>query len=66
MPQPGENLTKAEIISFCRQKLANYKIPKQIEFRDELPKTMVGKVLRRALREQELKRIQKKEYNDVL
>jgi long-chain acyl-CoA synthetase len=66
VPQPGENLTKAEIISFCRQKLANYKIPKQIEFRDELPKTMVGKVLRRALREQELKRIQKKEYNDVL
>ena len=60
VPQPGENLTRAEIISFCRQKLANYKIPKQIEFRDELPKTLVGKVLRRALREEELKKLEDK------
>ncbi len=60
VPQPGENLTRAEIISFCRQKLANYKIPKQIEFRDELPKTMVGKVLRRALREEELRKLEDK------
>jgi len=60
VPQPGEKLTKAEVISFCRQKLANYKVPKQIEFRDELPKTMVGKVLRRALREEELKKLKEK------
>ena len=57
VPQPGETLTKAEVISFCRQKLANYKLPKKVEFRDELPKTLVGKVLRRALREEELTKI---------
>ncbi len=54
VPVEGEELTKAEIVSFCKQKLAGYKVPRQIEFRDELPKTIVGKVLRRALREEEL------------
>ncbi len=43
-------LTKEEIISHCRGQLTNYKIPRQVEFRDELPKTNVGKILRRALR----------------
>ncbi|GAU07695.1 long-chain-fatty-acid--CoA ligase [Desulfoplanes formicivorans] len=56
--QPGETLTRAEVISFCRQKLANYKIPKKIEFRKELPKTLVGKVLRRALRDEEIARLE--------
>ena len=51
--RPGEKLTKAEVIAWCRQKLANYKVPRLVEFRDELPKTIVGKVLRRALREEE-------------
>lgn len=46
------SLTKEQIIAHCRQELTNYKIPKEIEFRDELPKTNVGKVLRRALREE--------------
>ena len=50
----GESLTKAEIVSFCREKLAGFKVPKKVEFRDELPKTIVGKVLRRALREEEV------------
>jgi len=54
--QPGAKLSKAEVIAFCKQKLASYKIPKQIEFRQELPKTIVGKVLRRVLREEELKK----------
>ena len=40
-----------EIVSFCRERLTGYKVPKQVEFRDELPKTNVGKILRRALRE---------------
>ena len=53
VPKKGEELTKAEILSHCREKLANYKVPKQVEFRDELPKTIVGKVLRRALRDEE-------------
>jgi long-chain acyl-CoA synthetase len=43
-------LTADDLIQFCRTKLAAYKVPKQIEFRTELPKTNVGKVLRRALR----------------
>jgi long-chain acyl-CoA synthetase len=49
----GETATEAEIISFCREHLAPYKVPKFVEFRDELPKTLVGKVLRRALVEEE-------------
>lgn len=51
----GEQLTNEEVIDWCRQGLAKYKIPKLVEFREELPKTMVGKVLRRALMEDELK-----------
>jgi long-chain acyl-CoA synthetase len=52
VPKPGQEVDKKEIIAFCRQKLANFKVPKQIEFREELPKTIVGKVLRRVLREE--------------
>jgi len=52
----GETATEEEIIEFCREKLAPYKVPKFVEFRDELPKTLVGKVLRRALLEEEIKR----------
>jgi len=51
--KPGETLDKGELLGYCRQKLANYKIPKQVEFRDQLPKTVVGKVLRRELRVEE-------------
>jgi long-chain acyl-CoA synthetase len=46
-----ESLTEAEIQEFCRENLVNYKRPKHIEFRKELPKSAVGKILRRALRE---------------
>jgi long-chain acyl-CoA synthetase len=49
-------VTEQDIINFCRDKLAPYKVPKLVEFRDELPKTLVGKILRRALREEELKK----------
>ncbi len=49
----GQEMTKSEVIAWCRQKLAKYKLPRQVEFRAELPKTMVGKVLRRALRAEE-------------
>jgi len=49
----GEELSKAEVMAYCREKLAAYKVPRKVEFRDDLPKTMVGKVLRRALREEE-------------
>lgn len=49
----GETATPEEIIEFCRDKMAKYKVPTEVEFRKELPKTMVGKILRRYLVEQE-------------
>lgn len=45
------SLTEQEVISHCKEHLTGYKVPKVVEFKDELPKTNVGKVLRRALRE---------------
>jgi len=53
-----ENLTVKEVQEYCRSHLTGYKVPKQVEFRDELPKTNVGKVLRRQLRDEELGKIQ--------
>jgi len=49
-------LTEEEIINFCRERLAPYKVPRIIEFREELPKSAVGKILRRVLREEELRK----------
>ncbi len=46
------SLTAEEVIAHCRENLTGYKVPKQVEFRTELPKTNVGKILRRALRDQ--------------
>jgi long-chain acyl-CoA synthetase len=54
--QPGETLTEEEVIAHCKEKLAAYKVPRLVEFRDELPKTMVGKVLRKELRAEELRK----------
>ncbi|EKP95558.1 long-chain-fatty-acid--CoA ligase [Thermaerobacter subterraneus] len=51
--KPGQTATEQEIIEFCRQRLAKYKVPRAVEFRSELPKTLIGKVLRRALLEEE-------------
>jgi len=51
-----DNVTKDEILAYCRENLTSYKIPRQIEFRKELPMTPVGKVLRRELRDAELKK----------
>ena len=45
------NLTADDVISHCREHLTAYKVPKEVEFRDDLPKTNVGKILRRALRD---------------
>jgi len=57
--KPGETLTEEAVISFCREKLAAYKVPKLVEFMDELPKSTVGKVIRRKLREMEMERAKK-------
>jgi long-chain acyl-CoA synthetase len=48
-----QSLTEEELLKFCHENLTKYKVPKHIEFRTELPKTNVGKILRRALKEQE-------------
>ncbi|MGQ9614223.1 long-chain-fatty-acid--CoA ligase [Chloroflexus sp.] len=53
VPKPGENPTAEEIKEFCKLHLAPYKVPREVEFRSELPKTLVGKVLRRVLVEEE-------------
>jgi len=51
--KPGETATEEEIIAFCRERLAAYKVPKVVEFRPSLPKSAIGKVLRKILREEE-------------
>ena len=48
----GETLDKTELVTYCRKNLANYKLPREVEFRDSLPKSAVGKILRRELREE--------------
>ena len=48
------SLTKNEIIGYCKDKMTGYKVPKQVEFRNDLPKTNVGKILRRKLREEKV------------
>ncbi|NUP03036.1 MAG: long-chain fatty acid--CoA ligase [Nonomuraea sp.] len=48
--RPGRTATPEELIAFCRQRLAAYKYPRQVEILDELPKTVTGKLLRRELR----------------
>ena len=53
VPRPGAQVTADELTEHARARLAKYKVPSQVEFMDSLPKSAVGKVLRRALREQE-------------
>ena len=54
--KPGEKATEDEVRAYCRERLAPYKVPGRVEFRTELPKTMVGKILRRALAADEARR----------
>jgi acyl-CoA synthetase (AMP-forming)/AMP-acid ligase II len=48
--RPGRALDEATVLGFCRSRLANYKVPRQVEFRDTLPRNPSGKVLKRLLR----------------
>ena len=50
----GETASQEEIIAFCKEKLAPYKVPRTIEFRKSLPQSAVGKILRKTLREEEI------------
>ena len=52
----GETATESELIEYCKGNLAAYKLPTSIEFRTELPKTNVGKVLKKDLRSETLKK----------
>ena len=52
VPRPGSTLSKEELLNLCRNRLDEYAVPWEIEFRDELPKSFVGKVLRRMLVEE--------------
>jgi long-chain acyl-CoA synthetase len=54
--QPGVRLTEAEVKAFCAERLTPYKVPKLVEFRETLPRTMVGKILRRVLVAEERER----------
>ena len=49
-----DSLTTDDVRRYCKENLTGYKVPKEIEFRDELPKTNVGKILRRELRDEEV------------
>lgn len=51
VPQPGETLTEEEIKAYCRKNLADYKVPRQIVFKSELPLTPVGKIMKSKLKE---------------
>lgn len=55
-PEFRGKVSAEEIVKFCKERLAAYKVPKIIEFREELPKSAVGKILRRVLKEEEMKR----------
>ncbi|CAN7326000.1 long-chain-fatty-acid--CoA ligase FadD1 [Pseudomonas solani] len=55
--KPGASLTKDEVMQHMRANVTGYKMPKAVEFRDSLPTTNVGKILRRELRDQELKKL---------
>ncbi|MNG23335.1 Acetyl-coenzyme A synthetase [compost metagenome] len=52
----GMTLSEKELDVWCRERLAAYKVPRKVEFRQSLPKTMIGKVLRRQLLEEEVKK----------
>lgn len=56
VPKPGVTLTAEEVTAFCKERLAAYKVPKNIEFIDALPKSAVGKILRREVRELDKKK----------
>lgn len=56
VPREGETITAEEIIAFCKEKMAPYKVPREIEFREALPQSAAGKILRNVLREEEARK----------
>jgi long-chain acyl-CoA synthetase len=54
--KPGEALSEEEIVRYCQEKLAAYKVPEMVEFIDALPKSAIGKILRREVKEMDRKK----------
>ena len=52
--RPGQQATAEEIIAFCQGRLRSYQVPRRVRFREEMPRSFVGKVLRQKLVEEEL------------
>lgn len=50
-PMDGADLKKSDIVAFCRERLASYKVPRRVEFMKELPKTAIGKIRKNELRD---------------
>jgi long-chain acyl-CoA synthetase len=65
VPKKGETVTAEEIIAFCKEKMASYKVPKEIEFRSALPQSAAGKILRKVLRDEEIKKRKNKECGGI-
>jgi long-chain acyl-CoA synthetase len=54
--KPGQAATEGEIIDYCKERMAKYKAPKYVEFVAELPKSAIGKILRKDLREADIRK----------
>jgi long-chain acyl-CoA synthetase len=61
-----KGVTGYDLIRWCRERLVSYKLPQYIEFRDMLPKSKVGKLLRREVRQEEQKRAEKDEKSEAV
>lgn len=59
MKEDAKGIGSNELLKWCRDRLAPYKVPGYIEFRDMLPKSKVGKLLRREIRDEEKRKLQK-------
>lgn len=59
--KPGETMTENDVVEYCKTKLASYKVPRVVEFIDTLPKSNIGKILRKELRKMELEKMQKEQ-----
>jgi len=59
LKEDARGVGASELIKWCRERLAAYKVPQYIEFRDMLPKSKVGKLLRREIRDEERRRVAK-------
>jgi len=53
----GASLKEEDVINYCKENLSHIKVPRKVEFRNELPKSLIGKILKRVLQEKELKKI---------